>query len=126
MTLVHVLDDLLAGPRAKLFEGTRHGDGVELSFFVTTTPPDRGPPLHVHPDAEVFLVEAGEATFTIGDEELVVTTGHIVMVPPETPHRFHNSGRDTLRIVSIQPSSEVQQPNVQPGAERRRMPRDPA
>ena len=58
-------------PRASLFEGLAHGDGVELSFFVTSTPPDRGPPLHVHPNAEVFLVEQGQATFTIGEDEIV-------------------------------------------------------
>lgn len=116
MATVRSLADLIAGPRASLFEGGRHGDGVELSFFVTHTPPRSGPPLHVHPAAEVFLVQEGEAMFTVGDEQLVVSSGQIVMVPPETPHQFENTGDDTLRIVSIQPSSEVQQANVQPGA----------
>lgn len=125
MTQVHSLSDLVAGPRAKLFEGTRHGDGVELSFFITTTPPGGGPPLHVHPEAEAFLVEEGDAAFTIGEEELAVSAGHVVMVPPETPHRFENSGQGTLRIVSIQPSAEVHQVNVQPGATPRRLPREP-
>jgi mannose-6-phosphate isomerase-like protein (cupin superfamily) len=123
MSRVHALDDLTAGPRAVLFEGARHGDGVELSFFVTTTPPDRGPPLHVHPSAEVFLVEEGEATFTVGEDELVLGPGQIVMVPPETPHRFHNTGGGPLRIVSMQPSGEVHQANVEPGAPRRAEPR---
>ena len=112
MTVVHALDDLVAGPRAKLYEGERHGDGVELSFFVTMTPPDRGPPLHVHAHAEVFLVVAGRATFTVGEEQVEVEAGSVLMVPPETPHRFHNTGESTLRIISIQPSSEVQQANV--------------
>jgi mannose-6-phosphate isomerase-like protein (cupin superfamily) len=124
MPSVHSLTDLTAGPRAMLYEGGRHGDGVELSFFVTSTPPRRGPPLHVHPDAEVFLVEEGEARFTIGNEEFVVSSGQIVMVPPETPHRFENTGDDVLRIVSIQPSSEVQQANVQPGEPTRGEPRE--
>lgn len=124
MVSVHALADLAAGPRAALFEGGRHGDGVELSFFVTNTPPGSGPPLHVHPAAEVFLVEEGEATFTIGNEQLAVPSGQIVMVPPETPHRFENTGDDMLRVLSIQPSPEVQQANVQPGAPTRGGPRE--
>ena len=124
MTQVHALSDLTAGPRAELFEGARHGDGVELSFFVTNTPPDRGPPLHVHPTAEVFLVEAGQATFTIGEEEVVLGPGQIVMVLPETPHRFHNTGDEVLRVVSMQPNAEVHQANVEPGAPTRAEPRE--
>ena len=124
MSLVHALEDLVAGPRARLFEGTRHGDGVELSFFVTETPPDRGPPLHVHPHAEVFLVQEGTARFTIGPEEVVLPSGHIVMVPPETPHRFVNVGDGVLRVVSMQPSGEVHQANVEPGAPTRTEPRE--
>ena len=124
MTQVHAIEDLTAGPRAKLFEGARHGDGVELSFFVTNTPPDRGPPLHVHPNAEVFMVEQGQATFTIGEQEVVLSAGDVVMVPPETPHRFQNTGADTLTIVSMQPSSEVHQANVPPGGPTRSAPRE--
>jgi len=124
MASVHTLSDLVAGPRAMLFEGARHGDGLPLSFFVTTTPSRRGPPLHVHPHAEVFLVEAGQARFIIGDDEVEVATGEIVMVPPETPHRFENTGDDDLRIISMQPSPEVHQANVEPGAQARRMPRE--
>lgn len=116
--------DLTAGPRAALFEGARHGDGVALSFFVTETPAGRGPPLHVHPDPEVFLVENGEATFTVGSEEMAVSVGDIVMVPPETPHRFHNTGDELLRIVSMQPSAEVHQANVEEGAPLREVPRE--
>ena len=124
MATVHTLTELTAGPRARLFEGERHGDGVALSFFVTTTPPGRGPPLHVHPQAEVFLVEQGEATFTIGEETLAVASGQVVMVPPETPHRFENTGGDELRVISMQPSSEVEQANVEPGAPTRGAPRE--
>lgn len=124
MARVLPLEDLASSPRASLFEGLTHGDGVELSFFVTETPLDRGPPLHVHPNAEVFLVEQGTATFTVADEELVVSQGHVVMVPPETPHRFHNTGDQVLRVVSMQPSAEVHQANVEAGAPTRAEPRE--
>ena len=124
MARVLALADLTSSPRSSLFEGLNHGDGVELSFFVTETPPDRGPPLHVHPHAEVFLVLEGTARFTIGPEEVVLSSGYVVMVPPETPHRFVNTGDDVLRIVSMQPSGEVHQANVEPGAPTRAEPRE--
>ena len=34
---------------------------------------------------------------------------HLHVVPPETPHRFRNSGDAPLRQVSIHPSGEVQE-----------------
>jgi mannose-6-phosphate isomerase-like protein (cupin superfamily) len=108
MAVVRALADMEVSPTASLFEGRKYAD-VELSFFVTSTPPGGGPPLHVHPYAEVFLVQEGTATFTAGDERLVVTEGHVVVVAAETPHRYENRGEGTLRQVSIHPSGEVQQ-----------------
>jgi mannose-6-phosphate isomerase-like protein (cupin superfamily) len=107
MTIVLGLADLRSSHMSSQFEGHRHGD-VDLSFFVTTAPPGGGPALHTHPYAEIFIVQEGEATFTAGDDELVVTGGHVVVVPPETPHRFENTGEDTLRQVSIHDRGEMQ------------------
>jgi quercetin dioxygenase-like cupin family protein len=109
MTLVHPLTDLESSAQASLFEGERHGDGVELSCFVVAAPPGGGPGLHVHPYAEVFVLQEGQATFTAGGDELVVTAGNLVVVPPETPHRFENTGDGLLRLVAMHPSSAVQQ-----------------
>jgi quercetin dioxygenase-like cupin family protein len=55
------------------------------------------------------VVEAGTALFTAGDEEITVAAGHIVIVPAETPHMFKCAGDDTLRVVSVHPSGEMQQ-----------------
>lgn len=123
MARVLNLSDLVAGPRARLFEGLHHGDGVDLSFFVTETPAGRGPPLHVHPHPEIFLVEEGEASFTIGEDRVAARPGTILVVPAETPHRFENTGLGPLRIVSMHASSEVHQANVEPGAPTRAEPR---
>lgn len=40
--------------------------------------PAVGPRLHVHPQPEVFVVEAGEATFTVAEENLIATAGWLV------------------------------------------------
>jgi mannose-6-phosphate isomerase-like protein (cupin superfamily) len=112
MTIVLALDDLRRSPTAALFEGHRHAEGVDVSCFVTKYPHGGGPQLHKHPYAEVFVVQDGEATFTAGADELLVTGGHIVVVPPETPHRFENTGHSPLRVVSIHPSGEVRQTDL--------------
>jgi mannose-6-phosphate isomerase-like protein (cupin superfamily) len=107
MTIVLGLADLRSSQMSSQFEGHRNG-GVNLSFFVTNAPPGSGPALHTHPYAEVFIVQEGKATFTAGEEELVVTGGHVVVVPPETPHRFENTGEGILRQVSIHDRGEMQ------------------
>jgi len=58
----------LPGETASQFIGADHGASV--SFFVTRTPPGRGPALHVHPYDETFILERGDATFTVGDDEV--------------------------------------------------------
>jgi quercetin dioxygenase-like cupin family protein len=68
--------------------------------------------VHKHPYPELFVVHAGTATFTVGDEELTVAAGHIVIAPAETPHAFKGAGDDTLRVVSVHPSGSVQQTDL--------------
>ena len=106
MAKVIPIEDLRRSPAAALFQG---GDEVEVSIFVTEFARGQGPGLHVHPYPEVFVVESGTARFTAGDEELIVTGGHIVVVPEETPHGFKGEGEDTLRVVSVHPSGRIQQ-----------------
>ena len=107
-TEVHALADLARSPTVAFFEGARHGGGTELSFYVTAWGPGEGPGLHLHPYAEVFLVERGRAGFRSGDEELVADAGHVVVVPPETAHRFWNSGDERLEVTSIHPAAKVE------------------
>jgi mannose-6-phosphate isomerase-like protein (cupin superfamily) len=112
MARVHQLEDLRSSETACLFEGGKHADGMAASMFVTTPDPGRGPGLHVHPYPELFLVELGEATFTIGEEQVVTSAGQVVVVPADTPHRFENTGSATLRVVSFHPSPEVEQTDL--------------
>src|SRR3954447_12042352 len=107
MTIVLFLEELGSSDMSSQLEGHRHG-GSDLSFLVTDAPARRGPKLHPHPYTEVFIVHAGEGTFTAGDEQLVVSAGKVVVVPPETPHRFENTGDEPLRQVSIHDAGEMQ------------------
>ena len=80
---------------------------MAASIFYVRVPEGGGPGLHVHPYAEVFFVHQGQATFTVGEEKVVVGEGNFVVVPPETQHGFKNSGQGTLRVFSVHPSPEV-------------------
>jgi quercetin dioxygenase-like cupin family protein len=109
MATVIPFEDLKFSPTATLFEG---GDELGVSVFVTNYERGQGPQLHKHPYPELFVVHAGTATFTVGDEELTVGAGHIVIAPAETPHGFKGAGHDTLRVVSVHTSGAVQQTNL--------------
>ncbi len=111
MTLVVSVEALRRTQVSALFEGAKHG-GVEISMFLTTWPTGRGPVLHKHPYPEVFLVEAGHALFTVDGDETSVDADHIVVVPADTPHRFHNLGPAQLRLLSVQPSPVVVQTDL--------------
>jgi mannose-6-phosphate isomerase-like protein (cupin superfamily) len=86
-------------PEVDSFEGTDHD--VDVSFLYVDMKPGRGPKLHKHTYAEIFIVLEGESMFTAGDEERLVHAGEIVVVPGDTPHRFYNAGQGILRQIDI-------------------------
>ena len=85
------------------FQGYQHGDS-SVSFIWIDLPPGDGPRLHKHPYEEIFIVQDGRARYTVGAETIEATTGHIIVVPPETPHKFVNIGEGPLRQVDIHAS----------------------
>jgi quercetin dioxygenase-like cupin family protein len=109
MARVIPIEDLRRSATAALFEGR---DEAPISIFVTEYQRGQGPPLHLHPYPEVFVVQTGTAEFTVGEDKLTVSAGHIVVVPAQTPHGFKGAGDDTLRVVSVHPSGEVQQTDL--------------
>ncbi|HET8841509.1 MAG TPA: cupin domain-containing protein, partial [Ktedonobacteraceae bacterium] len=56
------------------FQGGDYGD-IPASFFWVFTLPGRGASLHIHPYEEVFILQQGQATFTIGGKEVEVSEG---------------------------------------------------
>jgi quercetin dioxygenase-like cupin family protein len=87
-------------PSGDTFEGYLH-NGAHVSFFLSETPPGRGPRLHTHPYEEVFIVQAGTLTFTVGDETIEVSGEKIVVVPAGVPHKFINSGEGIARHIDL-------------------------
>jgi quercetin dioxygenase-like cupin family protein len=97
------LDDLPAGHTSRELVGAEHGD-ADASLILVDAPPGHRVSLHRHPYAELFVVQEGQATFTAGDEEIVVGAGQIVVVPAGVPHGFVNSGEGPLRQVDVHAS----------------------
>lgn len=97
---VLTLDDLPGSADAHEFVGAAFGD-VPFSIIVVHGGPGAGPRLHRHPYAEVFVVESGEATFRLGDEEVAVAGRRIVIARPNVPHGFRNTGAGELRLIAI-------------------------
>jgi quercetin dioxygenase-like cupin family protein len=95
-------DELPFSNIAREFVGADHGAGVCL--ILVDAPPGRGPGLHKHPYAEVFLVHEGEGVFRTEDGERAVRSGDLVVVPADTWHGFTATGDAQLRMTSIQPS----------------------
>jgi quercetin dioxygenase-like cupin family protein len=106
--MIHVIDkdELTYSGTAHKFEGYRYGD-ASVSFFLTDGPPGSGPKLHKHPYAEVFVVQEGELTFTVGDTTIEATSGQIVVVPAGVPHKFVNSGAGRARHIDIHTSRRM-------------------
>ena len=87
------------------FEGHRFGAGV--SFILVEMPPGGGVKLHRHAYAEIFIVQEGQATYTVGSSKLEVTAPKILVVPAAVPHAFVNSGEGRLKQVDIHLSPKI-------------------
>jgi mannose-6-phosphate isomerase-like protein (cupin superfamily) len=104
---VQVITDLEPGNYSRSLQGSDHGD-VGVCLILVEAPPGKGPSLHRHPYAEVFVVHEGEGTFFAADEERHVGAAAVVIVPAGVPHRFVNTGTVPLRITTIHTSPTFQ------------------
>jgi mannose-6-phosphate isomerase-like protein (cupin superfamily) len=103
MAIIIPKEQLLNG---NLFQGRAYGN-LPISFFWVQATPGRGPRLHVHPYAEIFVVQEGHATFTLGESIFEVDAGNVVIGPAGMPHKFINSGEGVLRTINMHPSTAV-------------------
>jgi mannose-6-phosphate isomerase-like protein (cupin superfamily) len=100
MTQIIAKEALVVDGFGREFEGYRY-DSTNVSFIIVEAKPGEGPKLHSHPYEEVFIVQEGQATFTVGSDTIEVRAGQIVIGPANIPHKFINSGTGILRQVDI-------------------------
>jgi mannose-6-phosphate isomerase-like protein (cupin superfamily) len=101
------IDDLPGNEHAHELKGADLGD-VPFSIIIVHSGPGAGPRLHRHQYPEVFVVESGEATFRLGDEEIVVNDRRVVVAHPMVPHGFRNTGEGVLRLIAIHGGARFQ------------------
>ncbi len=93
-------DDLQASTFSRELVGDDYG-AIPASVIIVDAAPGQAPSLHKHAYAELFFVLEGEATFTDGMQEHVVRGDEIVIVGPDQPHGFVNSGSGRLRQIDV-------------------------
>lgn len=82
------------------FVGSQYQD-TEISFIWVDMPPGGFVRLHKHPYKEIFIIQEGTATFTVGSTTLEAHAGQIIIVPADVPHKFMNVSDQHLKQVDI-------------------------
>jgi mannose-6-phosphate isomerase-like protein (cupin superfamily) len=79
-------------------------EATSSEVFIVVLEPGEAPPLHQHDDTEqVFYILEGQGQLEIGQAGGVypVEPGHVVRIPPGTPHRIHCAGSVPLRYLAV-------------------------
>ena len=103
-TVLH-RDDLPRDGNTYEFEGYHYQDS-EVSFIWVEMPPGGIVRLHKHPYKEIFIIQEGVSTFTVGSTTLEAVVGQIIIVPADVPHKFMNNGDGQLRQIDIHLNKE--------------------
>lgn len=76
-----------------------HGNSKQ-SLAEATVPAGGKTLLHKHAAAEeIYHITEGSGIMTLGSEEFEVRAGDTVCIPPGTPHRIRNAGKEPLKIL---------------------------
>ena len=97
----------------------------QLAVVETRTPPDYGPPPHIHADEEeIFYVLEGTVEVMCGDQQFVATPGSLVLTPRGTLHTFHvtDEGPGKLLVITAPAQFERFVAEVGSGTSTRELP----
>jgi quercetin dioxygenase-like cupin family protein len=92
---------LLASPFA--------GNATDLAIGVSVIPAGETTPKHSHRAEEIAIILAGEGMIEIGDSQVQVAIGDVVLNPPDVPHRTEAAASGPLAVLWIysQPDSAL-------------------
>jgi mannose-6-phosphate isomerase-like protein (cupin superfamily) len=93
-------DELPCDENTYEFVGARY-ENTEVSFIWVDMPPGGLIRLHKHPYKEIFIIQEGIGTFTVGSSTLEAHAGEIIIVPAEMPHKFMNISDKNLMQIDI-------------------------
>ena len=76
--------------------------GGAYSMIEETSPPDGGPPPHLHANEdEAFCVLEGEVEFLLGEVTSPAGVGTCVHIPKGTLHTFKSVGTSPSRVLAV-------------------------
>lgn len=76
--------------------------GGAMSITDSVSPPNSGPPRHIHHDAdETFVILTGDAEFWLAGERFIRAPGETVFIPRGTEHTFRIVGNTPSRHLVI-------------------------
>ena len=103
------MNNMSLGPGAIEWLGTHYRTilttaetGGAMSITDSVSPPNSGPPRHIHHDAdEAFVILTGDAEFWLAGERFIRGPGETVSIPRGTEHTFRIVGDVTCRHLVI-------------------------
>jgi mannose-6-phosphate isomerase-like protein (cupin superfamily) len=83
----------------ELMHPSVHGNANQ-SLAEAVVPAGKTTQLHRHHcSEEIYHITAGTGLMTLGKETFSVGVGETICIPPGTPHRIENTGKDELKIL---------------------------
>jgi len=80
----------------------------KFCFIETTNQPGFGPPLHRHPETEVFRILEGRYLFEVDGQRFYADEGDVVSVPGGSAHAFVNlSAAPARQYILIAPAMDA-------------------
>jgi mannose-6-phosphate isomerase-like protein (cupin superfamily) len=73
---------------------------LEMTQFVGIIPPSRAPQHHHTYDEVVYVIE-GEGVFHIGDDDIPMSAGTCIYLPPLVRHCLENTGTGPMRVLGV-------------------------
>ncbi len=94
------------GEAGYFVSGEEHGF-ESLSFIMTETQPNGGPPLHTHETEEAHVIYHGRMAYVVGDRRFDAEGPYIARIPAGAPHTFVNEGDQPLNLTAVFPSGRL-------------------
>ncbi len=94
------------GEFGHIAEGKDYGF-ESLSFILTNTQPNGGPPLHVHETEEAHVLHDGSILYTMNGKTFTAQGPYILRIPAGVPHSFINNGNKTLQLTAVFPGKTL-------------------
>ena len=96
--------DSTIGPRLGLALSPANGTATTIVAALDLAPGKRSG-RHTHSIEEVVLVLKGTGEMTVGEEQVRLSAGEMVLVPALAPHELSNAGSEELHTVAFFPNA---------------------